>query len=1092
MTRSVSFPCGICHKNISYNQKAILCNNCNFYVHLKCNGISASEYKELEKEPDDVSWFCKTCTTEMFPFGPLENDELLGLYNFDLPSFVDSAPSFEIISNLTNLPNLSDYDIDEHVPQNIDSRYFTLPELSSLQLSSSDFSILHTNIRSLSLHHDELVSLSTHTNLNLDVIGVSEMWHSKDNPISSNVDIPGYKFYETSSLSQNGGVGLYVKTTLTSNPRIELDSSTNDFETVWVEIENKKDKNILICCVYRHPCSNIDILTSHFQNLLSKISSNKLVFILGDFNINLLNYDSHTPTNDFVNNLFSHSLLPCIHHPTRISQNSGSVIDNIYTNAMNANITSGNILMQISDHFPQFLVLKNSQISHHKSVSFKHDYSKFKEDKFLEDFNQTDFTYIDNMDMDMNTKFDRFLGELNSLSHKHAPVKKRSRKESKLKEKPWINSKIQKMMRIRDKILLKLKKKPTDDNLNLYKKFRNRVSNVIKESKSRYFHNYFSSNSQNMKQLWSGIKSIISHKSSTSSSINKIQDKDGNVTIDSSKISNIFNDFFVNVADEITKTIPKTPKSPLDYLSNRTSNSLFLTPVTFIEVYDLIKVLNPSKSVGPNSIPIKLLKIIGPSVSPILALLVNQSFQTGIFPDKLKIAKVITLFKKGNPELPSNYRPISLLPIFSKIFEKLTHRRLYRFLEIHDVLFSLQFGFQENHSIDHALVSLTETVKNTLDNKRFGCGIFIDLQKAFDTVNHKILLSKLEHYGVRGCALEWFRSYLSDRKQYVSVNGSNSNLLSIACGVPQGSVLGPLLFLIYINDLPSSSKKLNFYLFADDTNIYCESSDLSNLIKIVNRELRSVKKWLDANKLSLNIDKTNYIIFHSSSSSVPSDAVVKIGKKHIKRVKFVKFLGLLLDEHLSWKYHLSELSKKLARTCGIFFRIRNLLPLDVLLCLYNALFLSFLQYGLIVWGGTYASYIEPIFKLQKKAVRAISFQSRLSPSLPIFKDLKLLKLSEIFELRLSTFVFDSVNKTSPSCFHNFFLFNSSVHQYSTRQASQGDLYLLRKNSSQYGLKSIRYLGAKLWNSLPVELRNAPSKVSFKTKMKFYLLSKANR
>ena len=313
------------------------------------------------------------------------------------------------------------------------------------------------------------------------------------------------------------------------------------------------------------------------------------------------------------------------------------------------------------------------------------------------------------------------------------------------------------------------------------------------------------------------------------------------------------------------------------------------------------------------------------------------------------------------------------------------YRRLYRFLELHDVLFSLQFGFQENHSIDHALVSLTETVKNTLDNKRFGCGIFIDLQKAFDTVNHKILLSKLEHYGVRGCALEWFGSYLSDRKQYVSVNGSNSNLLSVTCGVPQGSVLGPLLFLIYINDLPNASKKLNFYLFADDTNIYYESSNLSNLIKIVNRELKSVKKWLDANKLSLNIDKTNYIIFHSSSATVPSDAVVKIRKKYIKRVKFVKFLGLLLDEHLSWKYHLSELSKKLARTCGIFFIIRNLLPLDVSLCLYNALFLSFLQYGLVVWGGTYASYIEPIFKLQKKAVRAISFQPRLSPSLPIFK-----------------------------------------------------------------------------------------------------------
>ena len=350
------------------------------------------------------------------------------------------------------------------------------------------------------------------------------------------------------------------------------------------------------------------------------------------------------------------------------------------------------------------------------------------------------------------------------------------------------------------------------------------------------------------------------------------------------------------------------------------------------------------------------------------------------------------------------------------------------------------------------------------------------------------MLSKKEHYGIRGCVLQWFRSYLSDRKQYVSFNGSNSNLLQISCGVPQGSVLGPLLFLLYINDLPNVSKKLKFYLFADDTNIYCESSDLSNLIKIVNRELRSVKKWLDANKLSLNIDKTNYIIFHSSSVSIPSDAVIKIGKKHIKRVRFVKFLGLLLDKHLSWKYHLSELSKKLARTCGIFFKIRNLLPLDVLICLYNALFLSFLQYGLIVWGQTFTSYVDPIFKLQKKAVRAISFQPRMSPSLPIFKDLKLLTLSELFELRLLTFVFDSVNKTSPSCFHDF----SCVHRCSTRQASQGDLYLFRRNSLQYGLKSIRYLGAKLWNTLPIELRNSPSKTSFKVKLKIYLLNKVNQ
>ena len=301
-----------------------------------------------------------------------------------------------------------------------------------------------------------------------------------------------------------------------------------------------------------------------------------------------------------------------------------------------------------------------------------------------------------------------------------------------------------------------------------------------------------------MKKLWSGIKTIISQKSSASCTINKIKDEFGNTTSDPSDMSNIFNNFFTTVADKITCKIPRIPKSRLDYLLNRNPDSFFLSPVTSEELLDLINLLDSSKSVGPNSIPIKLLKIIGSSLSPYLASLVNNSFQTGIFPNKLKVAKVISLFKKGSPELPSNYRPISLLPIFSKLFEKLMYKRLYRFLEVHNIFYSLQFGFQENRSIDHALISMTESIRNTLDCKKFGCGIFIDLQKAFDTVNHQFLLSKLEHYGIRGCALDWFKSYLSQRKQYLSINGHNSDLLTVKCGVPQGSVLGPLLFLIYI------------------------------------------------------------------------------------------------------------------------------------------------------------------------------------------------------------------------------------------------------------------------------------------------------
>ena len=289
------------------------------------------------------------------------------------------------------------------------------------------------------------------------------------------------------------------------------------------------------------------------------------------------------------------------------------------------------------------------------------------------------------------------------------------------------------------------------------------------------------------------------------------------------------------------------------------------------------------------------------------------------------------------------------------------YKRLYHCLDPHKILYNLQFGFRASHSINHALVSLTESIKNSLDNKHFGCGLFMDLQKAFDTVNHQTLLNKRKHHGIRGMALTWFSSYLSNRTQCVSVNGHISSHHKITCGVPQGSVLGPLLFLIYINDLPKSSKKLSFYLFADDTNIYFESENLSHLEKLVNNELKHVKKWLDVNKLALNVDKTNFIIFHSRQRSLSKPVNIKIGKEHVKQAKYVKVVGLLLDENFSWRYHLSELRKKLARTSGIFFKIRLLLPTSVLVSLYYSLFASFLQYGIIVWGLTYDTFTKPLY-----------------------------------------------------------------------------------------------------------------------------------
>ena len=242
--------------------------------------------------------------------------------------------------------------------------------------------------------------------------------------------------------------------------------------------------------------------------------------------------------------------------------------------------------------------------------------------------------------------------------------------------------------------------------------------------------------------------------------------------------------------------------------------------------------------------------------------------------------------------------------------EKIMHKSSYNFLEDNNILYNKQFGFRKNNSTMDALIKITEKIKESVDKGKYGCGIFIDLRKAFDTVNHDILLLKMEHHGVRGTSLQWFKSYLYERKQYVYINGECSELKLISCGVPQGSVLGPLLFLIYINDLPNISNKLDLYLFADDTNIYYEDESLGNLEKKVNKELKNLYLWLSVYRLALNIEKTNFVIFHPFNKHLKYNETIKIHKKAITEKQSIKYLGILIDSTLSWKDHITNLSKK--------------------------------------------------------------------------------------------------------------------------------------------------------------------------------------
>ena len=380
---------------------------------------------------------------------------------------------------------------------------------------------------------------------------------------------------------------------------------------------------------------------------------------------------------------------------------------------------------------------------------------------------------------------------------------------------------------------------------------------------------------------------------------------------------------------------------------------------------------------------------------------------------------------------------------------------------------------------------MVDKIQRAIDNKNYSCGVFIDLCKAFDTVDHHILLDKLEYYGIRGIAHKWFSSYLSNRSQFVSLGQMESGPQQILCGVPQGSVLGPLLFLLYVNDLHKCSNVPDFHLFADDTNIFLQDQNLKSLELKINEELDKVNQWLQSNRLSLNIDKTNFVIFHPPQRK-PQPVSLKISGRPVEQMTYVKYLGLIIDCHLNWKKHAHEVSKKISRGIGILSKLRHFVTNDILTQLYYSLVYPFLTYGIIVWGNTYTTTLKPIAILQKKAVRIITFSKRDAHSSPLFSQLGLIKLMDLVSIHTALFMFQYHHNLLPKAFDNFFLSISSKHNYNTRLASKSTYYINRVRTN-YGKFNLHFSGPSIWNNLDEELKSL-SLHSFKQTMNKHYLS----
>jgi hypothetical protein len=975
--------CHCCSKFISQSRHSIIsCSICENVVHSKC----AKEY------------ICDSCCADAnIPlasphFNIFDPGEVSDYQMFDHDFELDDH--LETLSTASALLERCDY---------IDVPKFDC-DFSSLSASPSHLSFYFLNIDGFKTNFDEFTVIHSSLVNTFDIICFAE----------TNVDSSDLKKFtlgheylcldipKLNDKQKGSGIAVFYRKSL----KLSLVEGLCNYGTnARFQILGGKLKTehgyLHFLVVYRFHSCPVNEFCSELESLVSSIDGPCI--ILGDFNINCFSFSASDnlqtvdgdDTQLYVNSLLGNGYSPLISKGTRYDNRRNKTvtcIDQIWYNMLSSNIRSGVFSSSVSDHLPifSFIPVTVSAIS----SSDPNTIPKIKyaiTPATLETLSNTipkivsdTYSFSEtNSASDTYSFFHRSL----SVAHDACLIDKKSKTSARcLDDNPWISVGLAKSSNVKN-ILYKrwIRSKGTsleeskgisveETRYNEYRDYRSKLRDLIKASKTNYYMQLFEKVNGDARRTWSVVNKIRC-KMKGSSSPSYIEFNQQLIT-DRRSICTLFNNYFTEVANKLNsdkyKDDPPSPDDFRRFLGKRSCNSILLYQIEPDEIIKIISSFNNNKS---SDLSVRAIKHVRHALAPVLTRLFNNCMFSGVFPSELKIAKVIPLFKNGKQHLLSNYRPISILPLFSKIFERIIHSRLTSFFDSQNTIYENQFGFRKKHSTIHALSTAVKSIAQSMNDKSHSIGLFIDFSKAFDTIKHEILLKKLEHYGIRGPALDLLTDYLSGRYQYVSLDGSISDLQLISIGVPQGSVLGPLLFIVYINDIINCvsdhehCSQSVFVLFADDTNVFIRASSISDAQLIAESTLQCISKYLFANYLHINIKKTKYVVFSPSAKNPPPCKIV-LESTILERVRSIKFLGIIIDEQLNWVKQTNSLICKLSKTCSTLRDLSCCLPKSLRPPVFNALVNSHISYGITVWGGNSVN-LEKVFRTQKKCIRSL-------------------------------------------------------------------------------------------------------------------------